>query len=69
MRPTWRNKRVRDDRISMRLDIFLLYEGLIHDQYRVRQWVGNGGDSNHFSFFMEMVVIQIISHFLWKWPR
>jgi hypothetical protein len=36
IKPTWRNKRVGDDRIEKRLDIFLISESLVSNSIRLR---------------------------------
>jgi hypothetical protein len=58
LNPTWRNKRVGEDRIAKRLDRFLLYEGLVNDHFRFRQRMGLKDDSNHFPFFLDMAKIR-----------
>ncbi len=45
--PTWRNKRVGDQRVAKRLDRFLVAEVLANGVEVVRQWVGSGGISDH----------------------
>jgi hypothetical protein len=55
LRPTWRNKWVREDRIAKRLDRFLLFEAMINEQIRVRQLeleLGRGAGFYHFSIFL-----------------
>jgi hypothetical protein len=56
LRHTWWNKGVGVDMISKRLDRFLLAEGFMSDNVRVRKWVGIGGDSNHFPILLEVAV-------------
>jgi hypothetical protein len=49
--PTWRNKRIVVDSIAKMINIFILSKGFVNDQYKIRQWVGFDGDSNHFPIF------------------
>ena len=52
--PTWRNKRVGDQRVAKRLDRFLVAERLANGVEVVRQWVGSGGISDHSPIFLEL---------------
>ena len=52
--PKWRNNRGGDARISNRIDRFLVAEHLMDRFLQVRQWVGSGGASDHFPFFLEL---------------
>jgi hypothetical protein len=54
MKPTWRNKRIRDERIAKTLDRFLVSEPLLDDTIRIRQRVSSGGESDHFPVLLEM---------------
>jgi hypothetical protein len=45
--PTWRNKQTREDRITKRLDRFLVSENLMNQPELIRQWIGCGGESYH----------------------
>ena len=51
MKPIWINKRSKTSRIAKRLDKFLVKDKMMENQYRFRQWVGLGGDSDHFPVF------------------
>eukprot|EP00253_Pinus_taeda_P021308 PITA_21308 len=52
-KPTWRNQRTGEDRIAKRLDRFLISERLASNIPLFRQWVGEGGNSNHFPILLE----------------
>jgi hypothetical protein len=39
--PTWRNKRLREDYISKRLDRFLISISLVEEPLLFRQWTGS----------------------------
>eukprot|EP00253_Pinus_taeda_P028916 PITA_28916 len=54
LKPTWRNRRYGEDRITKRLDRFLLSEGLISKVPLFRQWVEEVGNSDHFPIFLEL---------------
>jgi len=51
--PTWRNRRVGDQRVAKRLDRFLVSESLANTVEVVRQWVGSGGLSDHSPIFLD----------------
>ena len=51
LKPTWRNSRSGDARVAKRIDHFLVAEQLVDRFFVVRQWVGNGGLSDHFPIF------------------
>eukprot|EP00253_Pinus_taeda_P035564 PITA_35564 len=53
LKPTWRNRRVGEDRIAKRLDRFLLSEALISNAPIIRQWVEEIGNSDHFPIFLD----------------
>jgi hypothetical protein len=46
--------RVGEDKITKNIDRFSISKGLINYQFRIRQWVGSGGESDHFSILLEM---------------
>jgi hypothetical protein len=50
--PTWCNRRVGDDRVAKRLDIFLLADEFLDSFDLVRQWVAFGGESDHFPILL-----------------
>jgi hypothetical protein len=52
--PTWRNKRLGEDHIAKRLDHFLISNWLVEEPILFRQWVGSGGESDHYPIFMEI---------------
>eukprot|EP00253_Pinus_taeda_P025127 PITA_25127 len=52
-KPTWRNRITEEERIAKRLDRFLINELLASYIPLFRQWVGEGGNSNHFPIFLE----------------
>jgi len=54
LKPTWRNNRGGDARVAKRLDRFLVAEQLVDRFFLVRQWVGSGGNSDHFPIFCEI---------------
>jgi len=54
LKPTWRNLRCGEGRVSKRLDRFLVSEQLVEGPYMIRQWVGSGGASDHFPIFFEL---------------
>ena len=54
--PTWRNKRIRQEKLTKRLKIFLVNKGAMQSTTNLRQWVGEGGDSDHFPIFLEAVM-------------
>lgn len=54
LKPTWRNRRAGDERIAKRLDRFLICEDLTSRIPMFRQWVGEGGNSNHFPVLLEI---------------
>jgi hypothetical protein len=41
MNSTWRNKRVGVDKVTKRIDRFLVDEGLMEDNLRMKQWVSS----------------------------
>lgn len=47
LNPTWRNRRVGEDRIAKRLDRFLVGEDLTSSTFQLRQWVDGGGELDH----------------------
>eukprot|EP00253_Pinus_taeda_P010417 PITA_10417 len=56
LKPTWRNRRVGEDRIAKRLDRFLLSEDLISNAPIIRQWVEEIGNSDHFPIFLDCAI-------------
>lgn len=54
LRPTWRNESIGADDMWKRLDRFVLFEGLVGDNMRVREWVGIGGDYGHFPILLKL---------------
>eukprot|EP00253_Pinus_taeda_P015506 PITA_15506 len=52
-KPTWRNRRTGEGRVAKRLDRFLINESLMRDIPMIRQWVGEGGNSDHFPILLE----------------
>eukprot|EP00253_Pinus_taeda_P034819 PITA_34819 len=53
-KPTWRNRRTGADRIAKRLDRFLISDQLAASIPVFRQWVGEGGNSDHFPILFEL---------------
>eukprot|EP00253_Pinus_taeda_P019311 PITA_19311 len=53
-KPTWRNRRAGEERVAKRLDCFLICEDLASRIPMFRQWVGEGGNSDHFPILMEL---------------
>jgi len=54
VKPTWRNMRSGDSRVAKRLDRFLVADSLVNRHFLMRQWIGSGGQSDHFPIFLEM---------------
>jgi len=54
VKPTWRNMRSGDSRVAKRLDRFLVADSLVNRHFLLRQWIGSGGQSDHFPIFLEM---------------
>eukprot|EP00253_Pinus_taeda_P008879 PITA_08879 len=54
LKPTWRNRRVGDDRIAKRLDRFLVAESITSKVPMIRQWVEELGNSDHFPIFLDL---------------
>lgn len=54
LKPTWRNKRIGEARVAKRLDRFLINEDLAAAIPLFRQWVEEGGPSDHFPIFIEL---------------
>eukprot|EP00253_Pinus_taeda_P036400 PITA_36400 len=54
VKPTWRNRRAVEGRVAKRLDHFLISEDMIANIPMFRQWVGEGGNSDHFPILMEL---------------
>lgn len=52
--PTWRNRRVGEARVAKRLDCFLINEAFVNGNIVFKQWVGSGGESDHFPILMEL---------------
>eukprot|EP00253_Pinus_taeda_P014847 PITA_14847 len=53
VKPTWRNRGIGEGRVAKRLDRFLISEDLISNIPMFRQWVGEGGNSDHFPILLE----------------
>eukprot|EP00253_Pinus_taeda_P006660 PITA_06660 len=53
--PTWRNKRVGTAALARRLDRFLMRGPLIQQLHFYKQWVGNGGISDHSPIILEIL--------------
>eukprot|EP00253_Pinus_taeda_P003725 PITA_03725 len=53
-KPTWRNRRTGEGRVAKRLDRYLINEDLMRDIPMIRQWVGEGGNSDHFPILLEV---------------
>eukprot|EP00253_Pinus_taeda_P023577 PITA_23577 len=51
---TWRDNRIGEDSLPLRLNRFLIMEGLLNQGLVHRQWVGSGGISNHLPIYMEI---------------
>lgn len=54
LQPTWRKKWVGAKRNAKRLDKFIISKGILNDYFGIREWIGSGGDSDHFHIFLEM---------------
>lgn len=54
LKPTWRNRRVGEARVAKRLDRFLINKELSSRIPMFRQWVEEGGPSDHFPIFLEL---------------
>eukprot|EP00253_Pinus_taeda_P002170 PITA_02170 len=52
-KPTWRNRRTGEGRVVKRLDRYLINEKMAAYIPLLRQWVGDGGNSDHFPIFLE----------------
>ena len=52
-KPTWHNNRCGDGRVAKSLDRFLVSEKMVDQQHFLKQWVGNGGRSDHLPIFLE----------------
>lgn len=55
---TWRNQRVRDKAIVRRLDRFLIKKHSLEHLSCYKQWVGQGGKSDH-----HLIYLQMLGHF------
>eukprot|EP00253_Pinus_taeda_P031163 PITA_31163 len=53
--PTWRNRRVGEAVLARRLDRFLLKGPLIQELHHFKQWVGDGGLSDHSPIHLEIL--------------
>eukprot|EP00253_Pinus_taeda_P015079 PITA_15079 len=56
-KPTWRNRRTGEEHISKRLDRFLINDRMASIVPSFRQWVGEGGNSDHFPILLELTKI------------
>jgi len=54
LKPTWRNHRTGEARVAKRLDRFLLCEDLASRILMFRQWIGEGGNLDHFPILLEL---------------
>jgi len=54
LKPSWRNMRTGENRVAKRLDRFLVADSLVERQFLLRQWIGTGGQSDHFPIFLEI---------------
>eukprot|EP00253_Pinus_taeda_P033136 PITA_33136 len=54
LKPTWRNRRVGEARVAKRLDRFLINEDLSALIPIFRQWVEEGGPSDHSPIFLDL---------------
>jgi len=54
IRPTWRNRRIGEDRVAKKLDRFLLREEAAAKIPTFCQWVGEGGISDHMPILLEL---------------
>jgi hypothetical protein len=52
--PTYRNMRVGEERLTKRIDQFLVSTSLMSDHNRIRTWVEVGGESNHLLIFLQI---------------
>ena len=52
--PTYRNMRVGEERLTKRIDQFLVSTSLMSDHNRITAWIKIGGESNHFPVFLHM---------------
>jgi hypothetical protein len=53
-KPTWRNNRVGEDSIAKILDCFLMKDTLLEKSFKLKQWIGHGGISDHYPIFLEL---------------
>jgi hypothetical protein len=58
--PTRKNTTVGQERVAKRLDKFLIDEKISNDHLRITQWIGIGGDSNHFQSFLSLNLVEQI---------
>eukprot|EP00253_Pinus_taeda_P006494 PITA_06494 len=56
LKPTWRNRRTGDARVAKRLDRFLINDELAARIPMFRQWIEEGGCSDHFPVFLEFSI-------------
>eukprot|EP00253_Pinus_taeda_P030972 PITA_30972 len=56
LKPTWRNRKIGEDRIAKRLDRFLFAESLSSKVPMIRQWVEEIGNSDHFPIFLDLTI-------------
>lgn len=54
LNPTWRNRWVGEDRISKRMDKFLVGEDLVSSPIQIRQWVDSGRELDHNLVILEL---------------
>ena len=54
-RYTWSNHRVGGENICKRLDRLLISADLLDSNFHFRQWVGCGGDSDHYPVYLQIL--------------
>ena len=54
LKPTWTNRRVGEERIAKRLDIFLISEDLLEGNFMFKQWVDSGTESDNLPICLEI---------------
>lgn len=54
LKPTWRNRRTSEALVAKRLDRFILCEDLVSRIPMFCQWIGEGGNSDHFPILLEL---------------
>ena len=54
LKPTWTNRRMREDWIAKWLDRFLMAENLLEKDFMFKQWVDSGVDLGRLPICMEI---------------